>query len=229
MSAPYYQDDLVTLYHGDCRELLPSLWLGVTACITDPPYGIGYRVNARAWRNDGLDGLKPMAMAAKAPIAGDERPFDVSPLLGFPKLAIFGANHMAGLPTGGKWIVWDKRRDSLQDCHSDCELIWTNVPGADRIHRQKWRGVVREGEENCSRSKKLHSNQKPVALLDFVYDAIGVTPADTLIDPYAGSGSMAVVAKRRRTRIICIELEEHHCETAARRCSEEALSLNGAA
>ena len=47
----------------------------------------------------------------------------------------------------------------------DGELAWTNVPGVLRIHRQVWRGMIREGEENLVHGRKLHPAQKPVALL----------------------------------------------------------------
>lgn len=177
----------VTLHLGDCRPVLPMLEQ-VTALVTDSPYGINYEVSARNWDNKGLKGLEPCAAPARGGVEGDSEPFDPAHLLGFGKVALFGANHMDGLPAGGRWIVWDKRRDSTPDDHSDCELIWTNQKGADRIHRQKWRGVVREGEENCANSKKLHSNQKPVALLGFIFDQIGITDGDVVCDPYMGVG-----------------------------------------
>ena len=210
----------VTLYLADCRDLLYQLG-DATVLVTDPPYGINYHVNARSWQNIGLDAVKPFKMAARDPIAGDTEPFDPENLLGFKKIAIFGANHMAGLPPLGRWIVWDKRRDSTPDSHSDCELIWTNIPGADRIHRQKWRGIVREGEENTTNGPKLHSNQKPVALLSFVFAQIGVDPQDTVLDPYMGSGSTGVVAIRWKVPFLGVEIDPQHFEVALRRLEAE--------
>lgn len=212
--------DHALLHHGDCRDLLPTL-PDDCVVITDPPYGIGYEINARSWQNAGLDALPPFKMEKRGAIVGDEAPFDPSPLLRFPKVAIFGANHMAGLPAGkNKWIVWDKRRESKPDDHSDCELIWTNVQGALRIHRQKWRGIVREGEENCSRSRKLHPNQKPVALLEFILNELRVEPGATILDPYMGSGSTGVAALRRGLRFIGCEIDLEHFHTATHRLTE---------
>lgn len=165
-----------------------------------------------------------MQTAGRGPIVGDNEAFDASFILGHSRVAIFGANHMA-LPVGGRWIVWDKRRDSKPDDHSDCELVWTNVPGADRIHRQKWRGVVREGEENCGNSKKLHPNQKPVALLGFIFDQIGVKAGDVVLDPFMGSGSTGVVAIRRGCSFIGIEVDAEHFATAERRLAAETAGL----
>ncbi len=212
------------LFQGDCRELLPELG-GDLACITDPPYGINYTVNARSWDNKGLAALEPFQMAKKQGIHGDKEPFDATPLLRFAKVAIFGANHMH-LPIGGRWIVWDKRRDSTPDDHPDCEMVWTNVPGADRIHRQKWRGIVREGEENTTNGPKLHPNQKPVNLLEFVFDQLSVQQA--VLDPYMGSGSTGVVAIRRGLPFVGCEIDEKHFEVAFARLSKELAKREAA-
>jgi len=215
-----------TLYLGNCLELLGSFF-GVDALVTDQPYGIGYEVNARSYQNKGLDGLKPFKMSKRAAIAGDSAPFDPLPFLGFPKIAFFGANHCAGaLPQGGRWIVWDKRRDSRPDDHSDCELIWTNVRGADRIHRQKWRGIVREGEENCSRTRKLYSNQKPVALMTFVMEQFGLRAGDTVLDPFMGSASTGVAAIRMGMKFIGVEIDRGHFDVACERMEREVAILS---
>lgn len=227
MSERVEQFGSVTLMLADARIEIPTLASDYVV-VTDPPYGIGYAISARSWNNEGLTALKPFKMAKRAGIVGDQTPFDPTPLLRFSKLAIFGANHMAGLPTGGKWIVWDKRRDSKPDDHSDCELVWTNVKGANRIHRQKWRGIVREGEENTARSKKLHPNQKPIALLNFIFDEIHLQPTDTLLDPFMGSGSTLVAALRRGNRALGIEIDPQHFDTACRRLEAEALAREAA-
>jgi len=214
----------VKLFHGDCIELLPRMgW--ADAVVTDPPYGIGYRVNARPPRGAMLKGIEATATAARGQIEGDDKPFDPAPFLAFRGLAFFGANHFARrLPNGGKWIVWDKRGDMRPDDHSDGELIWTNASGALRIHRQKWRGVVREGEENCSRSKKLHPNQKPVALLTFIMAALGLAPGQTVMDPYMGSGSTGVAAVRLGLNFIGCEIDSGHFAMASKRLQAESAA-----
>jgi site-specific DNA-methyltransferase (adenine-specific) len=210
------------LLHGDCYALLPQLVANGTALVTDQPYGVGYRISARNKTEDGLKAAGRMQMDKRDAIKGDDQPFDPAPFLEFKKIAFFGANKCASrLPEGGRWIVWDKRRDSAPDDHSDCELIWTNVPGADRIHRQKWRGVVREGEENCSRSKKLHPNQKPVALMSFIFEQLALKLGDIVVDPFMGSGSTGVAAVRAGMKFIGVEYEAEHFETACARLQAE--------
>lgn len=216
---------MARLFLGNCHDIMPLIQK-IDMLVTDQPYGMNYKINARSWNNEGLDGLKPFQMAKRAGIVGDDKPFDPTPFLGFPKVAFFGANKCSHvLPAGGRWIVWDKRRDSTPDSHSDCELIWTNSPGADRIHRQKWRGIVREGEENTARSKKLHPNQKPVALMTFVLEQIGAKPGDVVLDPFMGSGSTGVAALRMGMRFVGIELDQNHFDTAVTRIKAEQNAL----
>lgn len=213
-----------TLINGDCLAVLP--WLGgIDAVVTDPPYGIGYKINRRGARDTLGRGGRPLATPARGAIIGDDRPFDPGPWRHIRKCAFFGANHFADkLPTAGAWLVWDKRRDGKPDDHSDAELIWLSTPGVTRIHRQLWRGICREGEENCARSRKLHPNQKPVALLTVIIERLGLKPGDLIVDPYMGSGSTAVAASRRGLRFIGIEIDAVHFAVAVRRLSAEIKS-----
>lgn len=217
------------LIRGDCAthaEMLSS----AHGILTDPPYGIGYQVNARSNRGIGLIATKPMAQGITAPIHGDDAPFDPAPWLRFPVAAFFGAQHFSNLLPVGRWLIWDKRRESKPDSHSDGDMIWMtgNSREALRIHRQKWRGVVREGEENCSRSKKLHPNQKPVALLTIILERLGLVSGQTVADPYMGSGSTAVAALRLGLHFIGCEIDPIHFETAKARLITEFGSTGSA-
>lgn len=214
---------------GDCLLDPRRLTLPREAIIcADPSYGINYKVNARAFVGRG-SGLKDMAYTAteeRAPVAGDDRPFDPSPWLVFPRVALCGANYYADrLPTDRQWVVWDKRDGSASDDHSDAELVWCSTRGPLRIHRQKWRGVVRAGEENCSRQKKHHPNQKPVALIDRLLTLLDAKEGDLVVDPYMGSGSTGVAAIRRGCDFIGWEIDPAHYQTAAERIAAEGIGL----
>jgi site-specific DNA-methyltransferase (adenine-specific)/modification methylase len=211
-----------TLYLGDSSAMVDDLLAVADILLGDPPYGKGYKVNARRSRATPLDAIASTRSEAAPAIHGDDQPFDPEPWLSPKMTALCGANHFSSrLPDGGRWIVWDKRRHMTPDDHSDCELVWTNRPGADRIHRQVWRGLVREGEENCSNSKKLHQNQKPIALMDFVLDQLGAEPGQTVVDPWMGSGTVGVAAIRRGLRYIGVEIDPMHFETACGRLRVE--------
>jgi site-specific DNA-methyltransferase (adenine-specific) len=213
-----------TLYHDDCREILPTLG-GGEVVISDPPYGIGYKVNARTPRGKKLKGTTPLSTSSRGMIYGDDRPFDPTPWLAFHRAALFGANYFCDrLPPNGTWLVWDKRGNSKPDDHADAELVWLTDTSVIRIHRQKWRGVVREGEENCSHSPKLHPNQKPVALLAKIMDALDVTPSDTVVDPYMGAGSTAIAALRRGAKFIGCEISSEFFDVACKRIAAEVAA-----
>ena len=212
--TPYYQDDSVTLYHADTRDV-DLVALRSSVIVTDPPYGMAYRHGARkGGHRFGAD---------EQAIVGDAEPFDPAPLLalGLPTI-LFGANHYANrLPASKGWLIWDKRDGSASNDQSDAELAWTNVLSVARVFSARWSGAHRTGREQVE--GRQHVNQKPVALMAW---CIGFMPSGTVLDPYAGSGSTLVAAKELGRRAIGIEIEEEHCATAARRLSQETLGLS---
>ena len=216
--TPYYQDDAVTIYHGDCREILPALEFDVI--VTDPPYGINYRTSANR-----------SALCASydwPDIHGDDQPFDPWWLLSLDTpMVCFGANHYAAeLPSSPTWLVWDKlagltskRRVGFND-QADVELAWSNLGGPARLFSQRWMGAMKSGEDAATRRR--HPTEKPVELMRWV---IAQTPPGVIADPYAGSGSTLRAAKDVGRKAIGIEIEERYCEIAAKRMAQEVLPL----
>lgn len=218
MSEPYYSDDHVTIYHADCREVLPSLTFD--CIVSDPPYGIGVQTNYRDRQRGALAVCNNFA-----PIRGDDEPFDPAWLLEFDvPTVLFGANHYAAeLPSSPSWIVWDKLDGLTSDRavgfndQADAELIWTNIGGPARIMRQRWMGAMKAGRDASSR--RQHPTQKPVELMTRL---VGMTDG-VVADPFMGSGTTLRAAKDLGRKAIGIELEERYCETAAKRCAQEVL------
>lgn len=221
MSAPSksIREDLadgVTLYCADCRDILPTL-PRVDAVVTDPPYGIGY---AHSGFHGGRIGITAAANARGAPpVIGDDEPFDPSPLLGFRNVLMWGADHFhARLPDSGRWLAWNKL-GSLEpwDSFCDVEFAWHSGKGAARIFSMMWKGLVgdKRGEEN---SLRHHTTQKPIALMSWCIEQVGA--ADTILDPYCGSGTTGVAAVKLGRRFIGIEIEPKYFDIACRRISE---------
>ena len=211
VTTPYYSDDYVTLYHGDCLELA-DVWTVADVLVTDPPYGIAYK-----------PGEKHVAAVAHEVIAGDAEPFDPSHLLAFQRAVIFGANNFASkLPDSGAWIVWDKTiQNDLKVRIAECELAWTRgVLLRTRALRHLWSGNFRASEQGT----KYHPSQKPERLMSWVVNLVS-KPGDTIADPYAGSGSTGVAAKALGRKAILVELEERYCEIAARRLAQDVLNF----
>lgn len=205
-----------TLYLADYRDVLPMLQ-DVAGVITDPPYGNDYRQKRSRdkW-------VRPAIQ--HAPIVGNAQPFDPEPLLQYPRVILWGGNWYADkLPASGKWLVWDKRENTTPDDGADCEMAWTNLKGPARMHRQLWRGICRRGEENVSRgAKKLHPNQKPVALMDWCLDQAGAVPGETWVDTHMGSASLGVACLRRGIGYAGIEIDPAHYQTAVDRLKAES-------
>ena len=205
-----------TLHLGDCREILPTLGR-VDVVVTDPPYGIGFQWQ-RAGRLSQRSGLQWGARAANRQpewcnIIGDDQPFDVTPWLRFEQVILWGANNYSGLPPSRCWLVWDKRGETTPDNHGDAEMAWTNLPGVIRVHRQIWRGVVRQGVENVANGPKQHPTQKPAALMEW---CVGMT-SGAILDPFMGSGTTGVACARLGRKFIGIEIHEPYFDIACRR------------
>lgn len=217
---PYYQDDSVTIYHGDCREVLPSI-AADALLVTDPPYGVRLNTAYKSSQRGVLAGANDYP-----PVYGDDQPFDPSHLLRFQNAVLWGANYYADkLPPRGSWLVWDKREGSGFNDQADAELAWVNgVNGTvPRLFAHRWNGMIKASEKD---QRRMHPTQKPVALMAW---CLGFFPADMLVvDPYMGSGPTLRAAKDMGRRSIGIEYEERYCEVAARRCSQETLALGAA-
>lgn len=211
--TPIYDDDGITIYQGDCRDLLPELHADVI--VSDPPYGMDYQHGARkGGATLGHDGKR---------IVGDDEPFDPSHLLVCaPRLILWGGNHFADkLPASRGWLTWDKRDGRPSNDQSDCELAWTNFLTTARLFSSYWSGATRTGREQAE--GRFHVNQKPVALMSWCLRLLGPLDGLTIVDPYMGSGSALVAAREAGVRAIGIEIEAEHCENAVKRLSQGLL------
>lgn len=223
---PYYDHNGITIYHADCRELLP--WIVkhyvVDLLLTDPPYGISERTSRKAnGRSNATESID------WAPVEGDSEPFNPSHLLGFNRTILWGANHYSDtLPASSSWLVWDKRDGTTPDDNADCELAWSNLGGPVRMYRHLWRGMIKASERNETR---LHPTQKPVRLFSWCIQRAKLKPGDLIIDPYMGSGPIAQAAMLMGMRYIGIEIHESYCETTvrARNLSQQVMRFEVAA
>jgi site-specific DNA-methyltransferase (adenine-specific)/modification methylase len=192
-----------TLYLGDSLEILPTLDK-VDACITDPPYGINEnskkvagRANAAAAKDYGSfdwdkEPANPGAIAAMRMLSDHQ--------------AIFGGNYFS-LPPSSCWLVWDKLNSGD---FADCELAWTNWPKAVRRIAWRWNGMIRQGNE-----ERYHPTQKPLEVMKWVIELC--PKADTILDPYMGSGTTGVAAIQMGRKFVGIERDPSYFAIACRR------------
>lgn len=207
---PYYERENIVLYNCDCLELLSGMDAGsVDLCLTDPPYGIG---------EDGGDKKRRRhynAVVIHERMGWDkERPAPQIFKLIFQisrEQVICGANYFSDLlPASMGWIYWDKR---MGGDFSDGELIFTSQKKAlRRVDISVFAGLH-------GGHKRQHPTQKPVALIEYL---IGRFPqAQTILDPFTGSGTTGVACVRLGRKFIGCEISEKYCEIAARRIDDE--------
>ena len=212
---PYYQDDAVTIYHGDCREILPEL-PKVDLVLTDPPYGIG--VNT-AWLTElHLARSKPANMSDDL-LQGDDGSLDLSFLFNYPQWLVWGFPYIYNKDATG-WLVWDKQPGlDTRGITTPVECASTNLWRGWRMIRNMWGGYYREdGEQRYG-----HPTQKPIKLFHQIiadYSNNGL-----ILDPFMGSGTTIRAAKDLGRKCIGIEIEEKYCEIAANRCSQMVMDL----
>ncbi len=206
----------VTLYQGDCLEILPTLE-GVDAVVSDPPYGIAWSTDYKFNRGNGVKRAEKLSRKAHKPIESDQEPFDPSHLLTGKPTVLFGANHyMDRLPKGGL-LVWDKRRPDGTFFMSPAEIAWSNTSRAVAIKEYCWQGFARAGEN----SQHFHPTQKPIAIMAWTMEEAKVPEGATVLDPYMGSGTTGIACIRTGRNFIGIEKDPEHFETARRRIEAE--------
>ena len=191
-----------TLYLGDCREVLPTLG-NVDAVVTDPPYGIDYGNAGGFCASAGWGAWKgTAAWDAKRP---DKDIFDM--MLGCSnQQIIWGGNYFTDyLPPTMQWLIWDKgqRNFSL----ADCEMAWSSQRKAARILTYARAKALKDG--------KVHPTQKPIDVMKW---CLGFVPkAQTILDPFMGSGTTGIACANLGKFFIGIEREESYFNIACDR------------
>lgn len=200
--TPYYQDSHVTIYHGDCREILPSLPKSDLLLI-DPPYGLGEK-----WNGGPKWGLHHGQMGWDAQVD----PFVLEAISYGDTAIVWGGNYYP-LPPQRGWLIWDKIVRNFTSGH--VELAWSNIDQPTRAFNFAHAELASEG--------KVHPTQKPVRLMTW---CIGFVPeAQAIMDCYMGSGTTLRAAKDLGRKAIGIEREERYCEIAAKRMAQEVFAL----
>jgi site-specific DNA-methyltransferase (adenine-specific) len=215
---PYYEDDLVTLYHGDCREV--TVWLEADVLVTDPPYGIAYKAGTMPGGRE--------SVTDKAEIAGDATVADrdaMRTLWGARPGLVFGSWRAPRPARTVNRLIWFKASTQA----AARRLPWYS---AEEEIYQLGTGFVGTPDQNVIRTTELrsgahgavatigHPTPKPTGLMEYL---ISKCPPGTIADPFAGSGSTLVAAKQLGRRAIGVELEEKYCEIAARRLAQDTL------
>jgi site-specific DNA-methyltransferase (adenine-specific) len=189
---------------GDCLEVMPLLGR-VDAVVTDPPYGIGR--DGQKQTTGGNGGRKAYEFKGWDTARPPQAVFDMM-LAQSEWQVIWGGNYFADMlpPTAG-WLVWDKGQRINQ---SDGELAYSNQGGALRIFEQNRVALMVEGAQ--------HPTQKPLSVM--VRSIKHVRDAQTILDPFMGSGTTLVACQKLGRHGIGIELDPDYFSIACKRVDE---------
>lgn len=214
---PYYQDEMVALYHGSCLDVTD--WLAADVLVTDPPYGMGYVSNAAIGRkSDPIAGDNDTKVRDAALQAWGDRP-----------ALVFGRWDVPRPTNTRHRMIWDK---DLGAGMGDTALPWGN--GEEEIYLigkgfagPRTSNVIRaRGYAATSPRRPDHPTPKPVALLE---ELISKCPPGIIADPFAGSGPTLIAGRNLGRRVIGVELEERYCELIATRLGQQAFDFEGIA
>ena len=236
LPKPYFEKGGITIYHGDCRKILPLIQFDLL--LSDPPYG----VTQQEW--DNVDSVFEMVMLA--------------PLAVFTTGELLLATLIHSMPNRYRHVwVWDRVNQNTDFLNAgrrpmrSHELIAVFSKDAQySFEPQKWRGDIhgKRGVSNCGNGsygefgtvddesemkhprsivsvpggvgKRLHPTEKPVPLYEYL---IQTYPADLTVDPWMGSGTTLVAARNCGRRCVGIEMEERYCDIAANRLAQGVL------
>lgn len=213
MAEPYYQDEHVTLYHGDCLEQFQ--WAKADVLVTDPPYGMAF-VSSRTTQ--------------KRPVANDENPVFRDAALarwGGKPAAVFGTWRVPKPQGVRQVLIWDKRgagpgmgdlTTAFGTSHEEIYLIgkW------EKRHARRGSVITTESSPSGLTTKIGHPTPKPIGLMETLIDA---APDGLIADPFAGSGSTLIAARNLGRKAIGVELEERYCDLIASRLSQACFDF----
>ena len=203
--TPYYQEDFVTLYNCDCREIVPTLGR-FSLLLTDPPYGIGIAANPVRQKHTKMEWDAATPDSAVIALLLDSA----------DKAIVWGGNYFC-LPAHQCFLAWDKMQPEDFSL-AMLEQAWTNLKGPAKMFRK-----------SVTSYSKQHPTQKPVELMTWciqLADKSNGEPVQTILDPFAGSGTTGRAAKDLGRKCVLIEREERYCEIAARRMLQEVFDFS---
>jgi site-specific DNA-methyltransferase (adenine-specific) len=209
----------VKLYRGDCLDVLRKLESGsVDAVVTDPPYGMSNNTDSKRFTGGNRALRRGEGRDDWPEVRGDDRPFDPSSWIAFPKVVLWGANHYAARLPVGTTLVWLKKADHLFGTFlSDAEIGWMKGGHGVYCFRKQFPPPSRMDEAG---GRCAHPNQKPVSLLRWCFERLKLQPGATVLDPYMGSGSTGVAAVEAGLKFIGVELDQGYFDIAQKRIAE---------
>ncbi|QDV43800.1 Modification methylase HindIII [Stieleria neptunia] len=228
---PYYSEAGISIYHGDCRDVIPSLSrCQVKLVLTDPPFSerthAGARTNRLNERSRPFIGFASMTEGEIAEVFS----LCATNLQGW-LISFVDWRHMSYLetcpPIGLRFVrfgIWDKPNGTPQISGDRPAMGWEAIAILHTENgRMRWNGGGRRAVWSCYREHRaVHRTQKPLSLVKQLA-AMFSKPGDLILDPFMGSGTSLRAAKEVGCHAIGIEISERNCEIAANRLRQGVL------
>jgi DNA modification methylase len=219
--TPYYEQSGVTIYHGDCRDVLPSI--SADLVLTDPPYGIN------GAKGIGIDRAKGAYLGAFEDTADYIRSV-VVPVIELLRARVAclvltpGNANLSAYPQPNSFgVFYQPAAVGMQSFGTvDAQpIFYYGTAGGGRLGKPCSFILTETPEANG------HPCPKPFGAWKRLLATVA-RPGQVVLDPFMGSGTTLVAAKDMGHQAIGIELEERYCEIAAKRLQQEALPLGDA-
>lgn len=233
MPQPYYQDDACTIYHADCREVLPHLKAeSVDLVLTDPPYGVGLKTKTSDYRHSKyFDNGK--SLAASTLYKDDAATIEQLIAEAMPQILRVGVRAVVFCGARMMWrypepravgAVFTPNGAGTSPWGFQCShpiLFYGSDP-----YLQDGKGSRPNGfrTEQPNLERLDHPCPKPLPWMTWAVNRAS-RPGETVLDPFMGSGTTLLAAKNLGRKAIGIEIEERYCEIAAKRLAQEVLPL----
>jgi site-specific DNA-methyltransferase (adenine-specific) len=223
---PYYEHCGITIFHCDCREILPTLD-PVDLVLTDPPYDERTHKGAR----NGFAGRSAIDFEPLIDLDGL-----VTALISLSRrwVVAFCSVEMIGAyanAAGEAWVrsgFWRRPNGVPQFSGDRPGQPGEGVAIMHRVGPKRWNGGGHHAfwVSNIEQHGRIHPTQKPERLISEMLRQFS-DEGETILDPFMGSGTTLRAAKDLGRRAIGIEIEERYCEIAARRLAQEVLPFGG--
>ena len=238
---PYYEQDGITIYHGDCRDILPTLDTGsIDLVLTDPPYvGLvgGYDLKALGgvaavhsemktvgdpWGAN-LEWVVPAWDVARLGLISfctHHSVAEIASLLPIKSRVALITWYKRNAPPTGKNVPWFTS-EFIWAFRKSVGLKWDEIKGTVYDIPNINAGIMATERLITRSGQAVHPTQKPIELVKRLL-AVG---GDSILDPFMGSGTTLRAAKDLGRKAIGIEIEERYCEIAVKRLQQSVLPM----
>ena len=222
LASPFYDEDGITLYHADCREILPHLKIQNAFCFTDPPYNVGK--NYGTW-NDAMPDAEYLAFC---------REWIAAVKTICPEICVYPPTKyaleywtMLGREYKQIALTWSPEGAIRGGWVNQFVTLLTNAKPKQRT-KDHWHNCQMQGLGYFFREESYgHPGYTSEDITNRVLAALA-PPDATIIEPFAGTGTTLWCAKLRGLKAVGCEVDKGHCQTIVSRLSQRVLGLANA-